>query len=67
MEYYDFKVFTSVLRPFTPKFAPLTRVFWCVNRYDTPESGWIPLKVGIQCVLFLVGERYSVKLMKVYM
>jgi len=26
-----------------------------VNRGDTPESGWIDLKVGIQCVLFLVG------------
>jgi len=26
----------------------------CVNRGDTPDSGWIHLKVGIQCVLFLV-------------
>jgi len=26
-----------------------------VNRGDTSESGWINLKVGIQCVLFLEG------------
>jgi len=26
-----------------------------VNRGDTPESGWIHLNAGIQCVLFLVG------------
>jgi len=24
----------------------------CVNRGDTPESGWIHLKVDIQCVIF---------------
>jgi len=28
----------------------------CVNRSDTPEIGWIHLKVGTQCVLFLVGR-----------
>jgi len=27
----------------------------CVNRDNTPESGWIHLNVSIQCVLFLVG------------
>jgi len=27
-----------------------------VNRGDTPESGWRHLKVGIQYVLFLVGQ-----------
>jgi len=27
----------------------------CVNGGDTTESEWIHLKVGIQCVLFLVG------------
>jgi len=27
MEYYDFKVFTSVLWQFMTKFAPFTRVF----------------------------------------
>jgi len=27
----------------------------CVNMGDTPESKWLHLKVGIQCVLFLVG------------
>jgi len=26
-----------------------------VNRGDTPESGWIHLKVSIQCVIFSVG------------
>jgi len=27
-----------------------------VNTGDTPESGWIHLKVGIHCVLFLIGR-----------
>jgi len=50
-------VFTSVLWQFRIKFAPLTCVFGVphVNRGDTPESGWIHLKVGIQWVLFSVG------------
>jgi len=52
MEYYDFKVFTRVLWQFTAKFAPLT----CVNRGETPASGWIHLKVGIQCVLLRWGQ-----------
>jgi len=30
-------------------------VYSGVNRGDTPESGWIHLKVGTQCVLFPVG------------
>jgi len=62
MEYYDFKVFTCVLWRFTTKFAPLTRVFRCVtyiNRDNTTESGWIHLKVGIQCALFLVKYGYA--------
>jgi len=59
MEYYDFKVFTSVLKRFTTKFAPLARVFRCAKwkqgRYnlkgvDTPESG------HSVCVLFLEGS-----------
>jgi len=28
-----------------------------VNRGDTPESGWIHLKVGIQCILFSVENK----------
>jgi len=32
-----------------------------VNRGDTPERGWIHLKVGIECVLFLVGLFKSIK------
>jgi len=28
-----------------------------VNRGDTPESGWIHLKVDIQVVLLLVGKQ----------
>jgi len=30
-----------------------------VNRGNTPESGWIHLKVGIQCVLFLEGALHE--------
>jgi len=46
------------------KFAPLAVYSGepCVNRgetgrtgVDTPDSGWIQLKVCIQCVLFSVG------------
>jgi len=54
MEYCDFKVFIRVLCQFTTKFAPFAGVPR-VNRGDTPESRWINLKVGIQCVLFSVG------------
>jgi len=55
MEYCDFKVFTCVLWQFTMKFAPLA----CVNWGNTPESGWIHLKVGTQSVLVLVGKSYK--------
>jgi len=57
MKYYDFKVFICVPWQFTMKFAPLTRASSvpCVNSGYTPESGWIQLKIGIQCVLFSVG------------
>jgi len=54
-EYYDFKAFTRVLWQFMTKFAPSTCVFWCA-RCNTPESGWIQLKVGIQSILFLLGK-----------
>jgi len=55
MEYCDFKVFTRVLWQIVTKFAPLNVYSGlpCVNRGNTPESGWIHLKVGMQCVLFL--------------
>jgi len=38
------------------KFAPLNLYSGVprLNRGDTPESGWMHQKVGIQCVLFLV-------------
>jgi len=58
MEYCDFKVFARVLWQFMTKFAPLAFVFRCAmckqgwynwKRVDTPESGWIHLKVDIQC------------------
>jgi len=52
MEYNDFKMFTRVLWRFTMKFAPLSRVFRCVNRGDTPETGWIHLQVDVQWVPF---------------
>jgi len=52
MEYYDLKVFTSVLWGFTMKFAPLTVYSGAphVNKGDTSESEWIHQKVGIQVV-----------------
>jgi len=54
MEYYEFKVFTSVLWWFTTTFAYSGMP--CFNRGVTPESRWIHLRVGIHCVLFLVGK-----------
>jgi len=54
---YDFKVFTRVLRQLMTKFAPLTCVFRCptCKQGQYAESIWTHLKVGIQCVLFLLG------------